>query len=320
MKILVTGGSGFIGSRLVKNLLNSGHKVCIYDKVKRKKFPDLSIIGNVIDKDQLTNACKDIDVIYHLAAEHQDNVTPLSLYSDVNIGGAENVIYSAEQNNIKKIIFTSTVAIYGLNKGAPDESTSADPFNEYGRTKLEAEKLFIKWQKSDEKQNTLVMLRPAVVFGEENRGNVYNLMKQISTGKFVMIGSGKNYKSMGYVGNIAAFLEYCLVYDKGINIYNFADKPDLTSNEIVSVIKKELEIKKNFIRIPYAVGLLGGFTLDILSKITGKKFPVSYIRIKKFCATTQITTEKLLNSEFNAPFTIEDGLKKMIKNDFNIKS
>jgi len=315
MKICVTGGSGFIGSRLVKELLAQKHEVVIYDKVKSNKFPDISIEADVRDVDALVKATKNVEVIYNLAAEHQDNVTPLSLYHDVNVGGAKNVITAAQKNNIKKIIFTSTVAIYGLNRGVPNEEMSPAPFNEYGKTKLEAEKLFLDWQQTS-MENCLVMLRPAVIFGEENRGNVYNLIKQISTGKFVMIGNGKNYKSMGYVGNIAAFLLYCLKFDGGVNIYNFSDKPDLTSKEIVEVAKKSLNIHKNSLKIPYSIGIAGGAFLDIVSKITGKKFPVSKIRIKKFCANTQISTDKLQSTNFKPPYTIAEGLDKMIKADF----
>ena len=112
-----------------------------------------------------------MDIIYNLAAEHKDNVTPLSLYENVNVGGAKNVVEAAKANDIKRIIFTSTVAIYGLDKGACEESFEPAPFNEYGRTKLEAEKIFLKW-KSEDDNRTLIMLRPAAIFGERNRGNI----------------------------------------------------------------------------------------------------------------------------------------------------
>ena len=200
MKILITGGSGFIGTRLVENLLKDGHEVVIYDKVESKKYSELTTIGDVRDKDALVKACDGVDIIYNLAAEHKDNVTPLSLYEDVNVGGAKNVVEVAKANDIKRIIFTSTVAIYGLDKGACEESFEPAPFNEYGRTKLEAEKIFLKW-KSEDDNRTLIMLRPAAIFGETNRGNIYNLLKQVHSGKFIMIGKGENKKSIGYVGN-----------------------------------------------------------------------------------------------------------------------
>lgn len=316
MKILVTGGSGFIGTRLIDDLLKENHNVKIFDKVTSSKYPELVQIGDVRDNKALLEACKDIEIIYNLAAEHADDVTPISLYEDVNIGGAKNVIAAAKATNIKKIVFTSSVAIYGLNRGTPDESMDAQPFNEYGRTKYEAEKLFLEWVKEDN-DNSLTIVRPAVVFGENNRGNVYNLMKQIASGKFLMVGDGKNRKSMGYVGNISAFLASLVTVKNGVEIYNFAGKPDLSSKEIVEIIQDELGKNKKIIpSVPYWLGLLGGYSFDILAKLTGKKFPVSSIRIKKFTAETTVSTDRLFESGFQEPYSLEEGLRKMIQYEF----
>ena len=315
MNILVTGGSGFIGTRLVDKLLEQNHKVKIYDKVQSIKYPRLSVIADVRDEEKLIGECQGVDVIYNLAAEHADDVTPKSLYSDVNIGGAKNVVLAAQKNNIKKIIFISSVAIYGLNRKLPMENDIAQPFNEYGRTKYEAERIFLAW--SDKcSDSSLIIIRPSVIFGENNRGNVYNLISQIIGGNFFMVGDGKNRKSMGYVGNIAAFLSTQLKENTGIFIFNYADKPDLSSIEIVEIVKNEMGLKKKIVTIPYFAGLLGGSVFDIVSRVTGKKFPISSIRIKKFCAETTIDTNLLIKSGFRAPFTLEEGLRKMIRTDF----
>lgn len=316
MEILVIGGSGFIGTRLVDDLLrNPKCVVKIYDKVVSDKYPKLTILGDVREQNDLIIACEGIDIIFNLAAEHADNVTPISLYEDVNVNGAKNIIHAAQVNEVKSIVFTSTVAIYGLNRGTPDESMAPMPFNEYGRTKYEAEKYFVKWAEDDE-ENSLTILRPAVVFGEANRGNVYNLLKQVANRRFLMVGDGKNHKSMSYVGNIAGFLATRIEVGKGIEIFNFADKPDLSSAEIVQIVKDEMNITANIISLPYSIGLLAGYVFDFIALITGKKFPVSSIRIKKFCAETTVNTNRLAKSGFSSPYTIEDGLRKMINHEF----
>ncbi len=315
MNILITGGSGFIGTRLVDDLLKENHTVKIYDKVESKKYPELTTVGDVRDLETIIKACEGVDVIYNLAAEHADDVTPKTLYADVNIGGAKNVAEAANANGITRIVFTSSVAIYGLNRGTPDESMEAQPFNEYGRTKYEAEKIFNTWQ-TENKKNSLITLRPAVIFGENNRGNVYNLINQIQSGKFLMIGNGKNHKSMGYVGNIAAFLASKVDAPAGREVYNFAGKPDLSAKRIVEIVQDEMNITKKFPTLPYSIGLLGGYTFDILAKLTGKKFPVSSVRIKKFCAETTVATKALQESGFESPYTLEDGLRKMIDAEF----
>ncbi|MFC5078909.1 UDP-glucose 4-epimerase [Vibrio thalassae] len=316
MKVLVIGGSGFIGTRLLDLLCQIPDlEVLNYDKVLSASYPKISIVGDIRDLDSLTKACSGIDVIYNLAAEHADNVLPLSLYNDVNVIGAKNVVDAAISNNVGKIIFTSTVAIYGLNRGTPNESFEPQPFNEYGFSKFRAEKVLNHWC-SENSSRSLVTVRPAVVFGENNRGNVYNLIKQIVTGRFIMIGNGNNLKSMSYVGNVAAFLAKQLEVGAGHYVYNYADKDDLCSAQIVSIVRNEMNLGPSKLRIPYAIGLVGGYAFDILSKVTGKKYPISSVRIRKFCSDTTVDSSTAMSSGFAPPYSLEDGLRRMINHEF----
>lgn len=316
MNILITGGSGFIGTRLVDELIKGENNITIFDKVLSKKYPKMTVLGDVRNYNDVLDTCRNIDIIYNLAAEHADDVTPLSLYEDVNVGGAINIIKAANAMQIDKIIFTSSVAIYGLNRGSPDENVKARPFNEYGRTKYVAETVFCEWASSND-LNSLVILRPSVVFGENNRGNVYNLMSQIANNKFIMIGNGTNRKSMSYVGNISAFLSSFTHIKSGVDVYNFADKPDLTSREIVDIIQIELNNSNRIRKIPFFIGILGGYIFDIVAVITRKKLPVSSIRVKKFTAETSVNANKLNQTKFKAPFSLEQGLRNMVNFEFN---
>lgn len=315
MKILVSGGSGFIGTRLVKRLLNSDCDVKILDKSKSKAYPELWIYGDVRDKSSLLPAFKRCDLLYNLAAEHRDDVTPKSLYWDVNVMGAENVCAAAEELGINKIIFTSSVAVYGFTDKETGEDGDLKPFNDYGKTKLEAEKVYREWQKKDERR-CLVIVRPTVVFGEGNRGNVYNLLNQISTGRFIMVGNGKNIKSMAYVENVVAFLEYAINFGEGIHIYNYVDKPDFDMNSLVAEVYKGLgKSPKIRFRLPYSLGYAGGRLFDLFSLITGKKYPISSIRVKKFCSNTSFSTS-ISQTGFIPPISLHEGLLRTIKYEF----
>lgn len=221
-----------------------------------------------------------------------------------------------EKNGIKRIVFFSSVAVYGLNKKNPNEDHPKDPFNHYGKSKWQAEQVLQKWHESHPDWN-INIIRPTVIFGERNRGNVYNLLRQIASGKFLMVGSGNNKKSMAYVGNIVAFVKYMIEHCTiGYNVFNYIDKPDFTMNELVLHVEKVLNKRIPATHFPYWLGMLGGYGFDLLAKLTGKKLTVSSVRVKKFCATTEFDASKVLASGFKAPYTLGEGLARTLEFEF----
>lgn len=317
LKINVVGGSGFIGTRLVRRLRDKSQlSVNIIDKAPSRAHPDLVSLGDVRSVEQLSSSISNGSVIVNLAAEHRDDVRPLSLYDDVNVGGAKNLCTVARERGVSKIIFTSTVAVYGFTPIGTDESGKIAPFNDYGRTKFEAEQVFKAWQAEEPTERVLVIIRPTVVFGEQNRGNVYNLLRQIASGKFVMVGHGENRKSMAYVENVAAFIEYSMCFKPGVHIYNFIDKPDFTMNTLVANVNRILgRSGKIGFRLPFAVGYLIGKCFDLVAAITGKRFAISSIRVKKFCANSVYNTA-IDKTGFMPPVPLEQALTQTVRYEF----
>ncbi len=315
--VVIIGGSGFVGTRLVRRMLNNKISyIKIFDKVSSKIFPELVSIGDVRDVNNLHASILDESVIVNLAAEHRDDVRPLSLYHDVNVEGAKNICDVARDKKVNKIIFTSTVAVYGFALIGTDELGRIAPFNEYGRTKYEAEQIFKLWQAELPNDRTLVIIRPTVVFGEQNRGNVFNLLSQIASGKFVMIGHGENRKSMAYVENVAAFIEYSMSFKPGVHVYNFIDKPDFSMNELVGAVKRILGHSDQIgLRIPYQLGYLIGKCFDLVATVTGKRLAISSIRIKKFCANSVYST-KVSETGFVSPVSLTQALEQTIRHEF----
>ena len=316
-KITVIGGSGFIGTRLMMRITSiSNFEVKILDKVVSKAFLEDTNLGDVRSIDQLREFIDNESIIINLAAEHRDDVRPLSLYDDVNVGGAKNICAASREKNIRTIIFTSSVAVYGFAEIGTDESGKIAPFNNYGRTKYEAEQVFNAWQAEDPARRTLVVIRPTVVFGEKNRGNVYNLLRQIALGKFVMVGHGDNRKSMAYVENLAAFIEFSVRFKPGVHIYNFIDKPDFTMNSLVANVRRMLgRPKKIDYKLPFAVGLLIGKGFDLVTALTGKRFAVSSIRVKKFCSDSVYNTA-IDQTGFVSPVSMEKALAQTVRYEF----
>ena len=156
-----------------------------------------------------------------------------------------------------------------------------------------------------------------MIFGEGNRGNVFNLLNQIASGKFLMIGKGENKKSMAYIGNIVAFLESCIATDQKFGVYNYVDTPDLTMNELVSQVRAKLKGKTGVgLRLPYWLGLILGYTADLVTKISGRNLPVSSIRVKKFASSTEFKSAKASLDKFQAPFLLSEGVQRTLQSEF----
>lgn len=314
--ITLIGASGFVGTRLT-DLIKKEFQLKIFDKQQSHFFPEMVTLGDVRKQDGLDRSLQGQEAVVLLAAEHRDDVSPTSLYYDVNVQGTKNVLDAMDKNGVKNIIFTSSVAVYGLNKKNPNEEHLADPFNHYGKSKWQAEEVLRAWHQKDPENRSLTIIRPTVIFGERNRGNVFNLLKQIAFGKFLMVGKGENKKSMAYVGNVVAFIKYQLENTKaGYQVFNYIDKPDFSMNELVGQVEKSLSKHIPSTHFPYWMGMLGGYCFDVLSFVTRKKFSVSSVRVKKFCATTQFDATKKQNCGFKAPYTLAEGLHNTLHYEF----
>lgn len=312
--IAIIGGSGFVGSKLIAEL--TPERCRNIDKNPSPFFNATTTIGDIRFSKQI-QFDKQTKAVVLLAAEHRDDVSPTSLYYDVNVAGTKNVLDKMDEVGVKHLIFTSSVAIYGLDKENPDENHPEDPFNHYGKSKWQAEQVIKQWFEKDPVGKSVTIIRPTVIFGEKNRGNVYNLLRQIASGKFLMIGKGQNKKSMAYVGNVVAFIKHRLeLPQEGYHVFNYVDKPDLTMTSLLKVIEKSLNKKIPSIRIPIWLGYLGGYGFDILAFLTRKKLAISSVRVKKFVATTQFDATKVHSSGFKAPHTLEEGLDRTLNYEF----
>ena len=313
-KVAVIGGAGFIGTYLSKKFNKISISHTLFDiniSSSNKNITSIDVENlNSLDKIKGTN------IIINLAAIHRDDVRPISRYDDVNVQGAVNICAAAKKHEIKKIIFISSVAIYGFAPANTAENGEPNYFNDYGRTKYLAEQVYKKWQSENPKNRTLIIIRPTVVFGEGNRGNVFNLLEKIASNRFVMFGKGKNKKSMAYVENIVSFINYTLSFKPGLYIYNYIDKPDFDMNTLVMTARKIIFNKNNVgIRLPVFLGILVGYFADLVSKITNKKFPISIIRVKKFLNTTQFDSS-VNETGFQPPYSLNEGLTRTIKYEF----
>ena len=314
--ITLTGGSGFIGSTLATRLARRQAGFGILDTRPSPLFPERAIQCDICDTDQL-RAHLQGDTVIHLAAEHRDDVRPRQRYHDVNVGGTKALVAVAREKGIDRIVFTSTVAVYGFAPPDTAEDGAIAPFNDYGRTKFQAEQVLRAWQAEAPDRRSLTILRPTVVFGPGNRGNVYNLLSFAGSGRFVMIGAGRNRKSMAYVENIAAFLHHATGFGPGVHLFNYVDKPDLDMNALVSLVRGRLLGRPGTgPRVPYWFGLAGGYVADAVSAVSGRRLPISSIRVRKFCADSSFASAAHGVPGFTPVMTLSEGLEHTLQREF----
>ena len=320
-RVTIVGGAGFIGTRLTESLLRAGHTVRIVDCITGRDSAVEYRQADVRDRDSLQAALSASDVVYNLAAVHRDDVRPVTRYHDVNVTGAANVCTACTVLEISHLVFASSVAVYGNAPPDSDEEHTPVPVNPYGQSKLLAERVQREWQAQQPASRSLVIVRPTVVFGEGNRGNVYRLLRLIAARRFAMIGDGTNRKSMAYVGNLSAFLTNALDRPPGVHVFNYVDKPDLSMQALAEIVSEALGQRAlTRLRIPYPLGYVAGVACDVVASMTSSNLPISADRVRKFRATTTYSADRLHATGFHAPFPPREALIRTIRHERTVGS
>jgi len=312
--ILITGNAGFIGKYLTTSLLKAGAEVKGIDIRPRRDSEKgfIQIDGNILDKELVRQNMTGIDCIIHLAAEHKDFGITEEDYFKTNVEGTKVLLSAAVATGVKKIIFYSSVAVYG-EQSSTTEETAPRPINPYGASKLAAEQEIVRWANED-KSRTAIILRPTVVFGPHSKANIFRLIRQVCDGRFLMVGSGKNIKSIVYVKNLVDATIY--LKDKcqaGLHIFNYSDEPHLQTKELVKLIGSIAGRKPKKFYIPLFLAVVGGIGFDLLGKITRIDFPVTAARMKKFTMPTYHQAKKIREFGFIPQYTIQNGLRQNIE-------
>ena len=317
-RLLVLGSSGFIGSHLPDVLAAAGVEMVGFDLHPNAR-PDVTThLGDMRDAEALTEAMEGRTAVLNLAAAHHDFGISTATFESVNVGGARNVCAAMDHHGITNLCFYSSVAVYGEHATPPNETTTPTPVNDYGRTKLAAEGVYLGWQRAETGRRALI-IRPAVVFGPRNFANVYRLIQQIDRRRFLPVGPGANRKSMCFVTNIVEAILYLWTApsraaDGEAEIYNYVDKPDLTSHQVVSEIYADLGRREPPLRVPLAPALWAAKPFELVAKVTGHNLPITSARIAKLSeAETSFAADKVRAAGFTPPVSLPEGLRRMVR-------
>lgn len=326
MNICVTGGSGFIGSHFYTELCRRGHALSIIDlaplPANIAADPEVRFVqGDIRDGEKMAQAARGCDAVLHLAAAHHDFGISREEFFSVNEHGAEVIAGVMDQVGIRSLCFYSSVAVYGEIAEPINEESTPRPFSDYGQSKLAGERKFKAWTDAGSGRTCLV-IRPTVTFGVRNFANMYSLIRQIESGKFLPIGDGRNIKSLSYVENIVDATMYLWGVDDigprnpvgaGFHVFNYIEKPDMTSRQITSAVYESLGRKMPGFTIPLPLAMVLGLPFDVAIKLTGRNLPVSTARMKKLCTQTKYEADKVLAAGFKPRVTLREGIDRMVK-------
>ncbi|WP_420575556.1 NAD-dependent epimerase/dehydratase family protein [Ekhidna sp.] len=254
MKVLITGGAGYVGTKLVKHLVSNPEieKVIVYDNLSKAHYNFFlgkayehkekiqSVRGDILDTRQLRKLMKDADVVVHLAAIV---TTPFAntdphFYEQVNHWGTAEVVYCAEESDISKFIYLSSTSVYGASDKVSDETTTPSPSTFYGISKLRGE----------EHVNRLAEKKNAINI---RGGNVYGYSKSMRfdavinrfmfdanfTNRIQINGNGKQSRAFIHVDYLCAALSQVITKAVPSGTYNLVDK-NLQILDLVDVLKE----------------------------------------------------------------------------------
>jgi nucleoside-diphosphate-sugar epimerase len=320
MKTLVTGGTGFIGTHLVKALVERGREVrCLVrrssDTSELKKLGAELFYGDLLDKDSLIGAVKEIRIVYHLAGEVYSKRK--SDYYKVNVFGTKKLLEACLKAKIEKFIYLSSIAAVGpnLNKEVLlNEKSPYKPVTAYGRSKKEAEDLVLECI-NDHKFPGIIMLLPMIYGPKAVKCRSSILFRMIQRKRFIFIGKGSNKISMCYIDNLIQGLLLAETNEQSIGkTYFIADEEIYSLSHIAQFIAKEEKVNLPKIHIPFWIANIVAVILQIMNIIFKLPFFFSKDMVKEITSNWACDIS-LIKKELNytPKINFEEGAKRTVQ-------
>jgi dihydroflavonol-4-reductase len=301
LNVLITGGTGFIGSRLGLRCLADGHSVRVLgqentpaESFNRKIVEDRGgkvILESVTNMHGLSELFQGVDVVFHLAAvQHEMNV-PDQKFWDVNVTGTKNILEASIRAGVKRFVHGSTIGVYGKTEGVIDEQTPCMPDNIYGVTKFEGEKLVLSYCD----RIPVVVIRIPEVYGPGDR-RLLKLFKAIRRNAFVVIGPGENLHHLIYIDDLVEGLLQSAVHPAVAGrLFLLAGIEPVTTNQMVAAISHHLGASPPRFHAPMFPFLFAAIVLEKTLRPLGVQPPLHRRRLdffrKSFTLSTQLAKQ-----------------------------
>ena len=255
MKLLITGGTGFIGSRLAYSAVGAGHGVLVAGMVdtpatatncEQLRQAGIEVrVGTIAELVQAREALNGVDVVVHLAAAQHEMNVPDSHFRQVNVEGTSRLLAAAKQAGVGRFVYGSTIGVYGVGNGPVDESTPPAPTNVYGTTKLEAERLVLA-----ETGIPVAVVRISEVYGPGDR-RLLKLFKAIQRKRFFHLGSGQNLHHPIYIEDLTRGLLAAAAHPAAAGqVFVLPGKDVVTTNQMVAAVADAVGASVPSLRLP----------------------------------------------------------------------
>jgi nucleoside-diphosphate-sugar epimerase len=295
MKIILSGSTGFVGQNLIKYI--------------EEKEIGISISLNL--REDLPEQLETADAIIHLAGKAHDlkNASDPQEYFEVNYGKTKDLFDLFLQSDIKDFIYFSSVkAVADTVEGILKEDTQADPKTPYGQSKLQAEEYLLSKTLPEGKR--LIILRPCMIHGPGNKGNLNLLYQVVKKGIPYPLGAFENKRSFLSIDNLNFIIHQILTNtDFPSGVYNVADDRSLSTNELIKIIAEASGTRGRVWKLPKRLIVGLAKTGDVF------RLPLNSERLKKLTESYVVSNEKVKNAlgvqEF--PVSSIEGLMKTIR-------
>jgi GlcNAc-P-P-Und epimerase len=318
--IVIFGGAGYIGTATARRWLETGQATTVVlADIRPSSLQGQAGVRSVIcDVRQPIPAdlCAEAPAwIFNFAAIHREPGHQPQDYFDTNLAGAEHVTAYASAVGCNNVFFTSSISVYGPTNGPTDERSPIRPISPYGGSKYPAELIHQRWQAADARRR-LMIVRPGVVYGPRDPGNIGRMVKAIQKGYFAFPGSTKLHKSYAYVEGLLDSFDFVIASGHSSVTYNYVETPTETLGEIAQAVKTFTGSRAPILSLPTGLLLPAA---QLVQAVAGNRNPVHPVRVRKAAMSTHIVPQVLIEMGFGFKYSFESSLahwKQAVPHDF----
>lgn len=306
---IIFGGAGYIGNQLATFLLENEftQKIYVADLRASPLIGNTRIVSILVDVREPINPdlfSDKIDWIFNFAAIHREPGHQDDEYYRTNISGAVNVCDFAEKIECQRILFTSSISVYGPTNGPTDESTLTMPNTPYGVSKLTAELIHTIWAARGDGRK-LRIVRPGVIYGPGDPGNILRMINAVRKGYFFLPVTPKIKKSYGYIFGLLDSMMAMMNQPDDIIRYNYVEKDTEMLGEMIRTINEVHSTKGRIVRVPFHLLQVVAF---IIHKVNPRLNGIHPARVRKVARPTHIIPKVLLDRKFNFKYDFKTSL------------